>query len=333
MTIPCNTAGSRPAEEILAALLDESVRVHGHLCAGQVLGVRMSMVGLREAGIGDPKGADRKNVIVFVEMDRCATDAVQSVTGCSLGKRSLKFLDYGKMAATFVNLRTGKAIRVLAREDAREKAKDYAPGGPDKYRAQLEAYKIMADDELFDVQEVYVELRPQDLPGRPLSRVPCSICGEFVQDMREVRCNGRLLCRSCWEGGYFHPKPSAAPAAMQPGHNGMEIRSKLWIEVHGDPVFGKGRRLLLEAIEAHGSINRAAREVGISFRKAWGHIKAMEDRLGIPLVERTVGGRNGGGAVITEEAKQFLRKFEQIETGIGAIADERFRSIFGGKHV
>jgi molybdate transport system regulatory protein len=113
----------------------------------------------------------------------------------------------------------------------------------------------------------------------------------------------------------------------------MEIRSKLWIEVHGDPVFGKGRRLLLEAIEAHGSINRAAREVGISFRKAWGHIKAMEDRLGIPLVERTVGGRNGGGAVITEEAKQFLRKFEQIETGIGAIADERFRSIFGGKHV
>ena len=88
------------------SLLEESVKVHGHLCAGQVLGVRMSMLGLREIGISDPKGADRKSLIVFVEMDRCATDAVQSVTGCSLGKRSMKFMDYGKMAATFLNLKT-----------------------------------------------------------------------------------------------------------------------------------------------------------------------------------------------------------------------------------
>src|SRR5512141_2841153 len=95
------------------ALLQESVKIHGHLCAGQVLGVRMSMLGLREIGIGEPKGADRKSLIVFVETDRCATDAVQSVTGCSLGKRSMKFLDYGKMAATFLNLKTGRAIRVF----------------------------------------------------------------------------------------------------------------------------------------------------------------------------------------------------------------------------
>src|SRR4030067_3479205 len=100
-------------------LLNESAKTHGHLCPGQVLGVRMSMLGLRKIGIDDPKGKDRKSLIVFVEMDRCATYAVQSVTGCSLGHRTMKFLDYGKMAATFVNLKTGKAIRVVAREESR----------------------------------------------------------------------------------------------------------------------------------------------------------------------------------------------------------------------
>src|SRR3990172_6319956 len=122
-------------------LLDESVQIHGHLCPGQVLGVRMSMLGLREIGISDPRGKDRKSLMVYVEMDRCATDAVQSVTGCSLGHRTMKFMDYGKMAATFLNLRTGKAIRVVAREESRDKAKTHFPSIEDKYRAQLEAYK------------------------------------------------------------------------------------------------------------------------------------------------------------------------------------------------
>ncbi|HEX9113420.1 MAG TPA: FmdE family protein, partial [Nitrospirota bacterium] len=161
-------------------LLRESVRLHGHLCAGQVLGARMAVLGLREARIGDPKGADRKNVVVFVETDRCAADAIQSITGCSLGKRTLKFLDYGKMAATFVNLRTGTAVRILSRDDSREKAVQYAAGIDDKYAAQIEAYKIMADRELFEVQEVSVDLRPEDMPGRPLQRVRCEGCGEQV---------------------------------------------------------------------------------------------------------------------------------------------------------
>jgi formylmethanofuran dehydrogenase subunit E len=333
MPIPCSNHSRCSPVETLSALLERSAKIHGHLCAGQVLGVRMSLLGLAGAEITDPRGADRKNLIVFVEMDRCATDAVQSVTGCSLGKRTLKFLDYGKMAATFVNLRTGKAVRVLAREEARNKAKRYVPDAEDKYLAQLEAYKIMSDEELFDVREVSVALRPEDLPGRPLGRVPCSSCGEFVQDLREVRCNGRVLCRSCWEGGYVQPNGSSSPVVMHTGHNGLEIRSKVWIEAGGDPVFGKGRRMLLEAIEIHGSINQAAKEIGISFRKAWGHITAMEDRLGMKLVERTTGGRNGGGAVITEEAKRFLKKFELLEREIRRIADDRFRSVFGGDHV
>jgi len=185
------------------SLLDESARIHGHLCPGQVLGVRMSMLGLREAGITDPRGRDRKSIIVFVEMDRCATDAVQSVTGCSLGHRTMKFMDYGKMAATFVNLRTRKAVRVLAREDAREAARTLVPHIADKYAAQLEAYKIMQDHELFDVMEVSVAVPPEDMPGRPLSRVRCQSCGEHVQDMREVLRDGKTLCRPCAKGGYY----------------------------------------------------------------------------------------------------------------------------------
>jgi formylmethanofuran dehydrogenase subunit E len=184
-------------------LLAESVKIHGHLCAGQVLGVRMSMLGLREIGITDPKGSDRKNVIIFVEMDRCATDAVQSVTGCSLGKRSMKFMDYGKMAATFLNLKTGKAMRIIAREDSRQKAKEHFPESDNKYAGQLEAYKIMTEEDLFEVMEVRVAIRPEDMPGRPLRRVRCEACGEHVQDMREVYRDGKPLCVSCAGGGYY----------------------------------------------------------------------------------------------------------------------------------
>lgn len=184
-------------------LLAESVKIHGHLCPGQVLGVRMSMLGLHVTGIHDPKGDDRKNLIVFVEMDRCATDAVQSVTGCSLGRRTLKFLDYGKMAASFLNLKTGRAVRVLARDDARAKASEYFPKTEDRHKAQLEAYKIMQDEDLFLVEPVMIRLKPEDMPGRPLRRVVCSACGERVQDMREVYRNGRVLCRPCAGGGYY----------------------------------------------------------------------------------------------------------------------------------
>lgn len=108
----------------------------------------------------------------------------------------------------------------------------------------------------------------------------------------------------------------------------MEIKSKLWIEVDGEPVFGRGRRFLLHAIDRYGSINQAAKEISISYRKAWSYIKAMEDRLGIKLVERHAGGKNGGGATLTHEAREFLRKYEMLEEGIRDFVDERFRKIF-----
>ncbi len=317
------------------SLLAESAKIHGHLCPGQVLGVRMSILGLKEAGIEDPRGKDRKNIIVFVEMDRCATDAVQSVTGCSLGHRTMKFMDYGKMAATFVNLKTGKAVRVIAKEESREKAKKYFPLIEDKYKAQLEAYKIMPDEELFDIMEVKVTLKPEDMPGRPLRRIKCDSCGEYVQDMREVEMNGKALCRSCAYGGYYRMNNCySLPRVMHKCHNGLNIKSKLWLDIDGEPVFGRGRRFLLEAIGKYGSINQAAKEINISYRKAWGYIKAMEERLGIKLIERQTGGKNGGGATLTEEAREFLRKYEAMEKGIQDIVDERFKKIFkGGDHV
>ncbi len=121
---------------------------------------------------------------------------------------------------------------------------------------------------------------------------------------------------------------------MRISHNDLEIRSKIWIEAGGEPVFGRGRRFLLEAIDEQGSINQAAKEVDISFRKAWSHIKAMEERLGMKLVERHNGGRNGGGAVLTADARKFLKKYEALEKGIQEIVDKRFGSVFkGGPHV
>lgn len=194
---------SSPASSAFEKLLEESVKTHGHLCPGQVLGVRMAMLGLGEIGIEDPRGKDRKNLIVFVEMDRCATDAIQSVTGCSLGHRTMKFMDYGKMAATFLNLKTGKAVRIVALEEARAKAKKLFPEIVNRYSAQIEAYKIMPDNELFDIMDVEVRVKPEDMPGRPLARIKCDVCGEYVQDMREVRRDGKVLCKPCAEGGYY----------------------------------------------------------------------------------------------------------------------------------
>lgn len=203
--------------ESFEQLLAESARIHGHICAGQVIGVRMTMAALERIGIADPKGADRKKLYVLVEIDRCATDAIQSVTGCSLGKRSLRWLDFGVMAATFVNLDSGRAVRAVAREEARALAESYCPDVADKYQRQLQAYKVMPLDELFTFQEVEVEIPACALPGRPLRRVQCDRCGDWVQDCREQEHNGRTLCRACAGERYYRvidrPDPLVAPSS------------------------------------------------------------------------------------------------------------------------
>ncbi|CAK8710866.1 MAG: formylmethanofuran dehydrogenase [Candidatus Electrothrix sp. AW3_4] len=184
-------------------LLDISTKIHGHICAGQVIGVRMSMLGLEHINIDDPKGADRKKLYVLVEIDRCATDAIQSVTGCSLGKRSMRWMDFGIMAATFVNLETGKAVRITAREEARELSKKYCPEISEKYQRQLAAYRVMPEEELFTVQEVKVSIPDCDMPGRPQRRVQCEQCNDYVQDCRDVEQEGRILCRACAGKRYY----------------------------------------------------------------------------------------------------------------------------------
>ena len=184
-------------------VFEESTRIHGHICAGQVLGVRMSLLALSLLNIYDPKGQDRKKIYVIVEIDRCATDAIQSVTGCTLGKRSMKWIDNGIMAATYINLETGRAVRIVALEEARESSKKYCTEIGDKYARQLEAYKLMPDSELFKVSDVKVSIPPEDLPGRPLRRVQCTTCGEWVQDSREIEKDGTVFCKNCANGPYF----------------------------------------------------------------------------------------------------------------------------------
>jgi len=160
-----------------------------------------------------------------------------------------------------------------------------------------------------------VELRPEDMPGRPLSRIACDDCGEHVQDGREVHRDGEILCKAC-AGADITRRSGRVRlwSVMQKKHNGLDIRSKIWLETDGEPVFGRGRRFLLEAIDIHGSINSAAREVGISYRKAWATSQPW--RSGWNIAGCASGRRQERRrAALTQEAREFLRKFEALEEG------------------
>jgi len=185
-------------------LLKNSASAHGHLCAGQVVGVRMAMLGCRLIGLDHPKRIDQiKKLIVYVEMDRCTADAVANVTGARLGRRSLKFMDYGIMAATFVNLSTNKSFRVISTEESRELAEVYAPEISQKHLQQLEAYKRMPDYVLFRVQKVNVEINEYDMPGPTQKKITCTKCGQVVRDQREVMIDNVPVCRPCAGNAYF----------------------------------------------------------------------------------------------------------------------------------
>jgi len=176
---------------------------HGHMCAGQILGLRLAIHGVNLLQIDDPAGKDRKRLVSFVEIDRCATDAVPIVTGCRLGKRALKFRDFGKVAATFCDLQTDRAVRVVAKESSKQRARELYPEIADKNAQQMRAYREMPDEELFDVQWVRVHLGPEDMPGYKAARVVCSQCGEGVNFKREVTQDGKTLCRACAGERYY----------------------------------------------------------------------------------------------------------------------------------
>lgn len=180
-------------------------QAHGHMCAGQVLGLRMALYGVKLLGMDDPAGADRKRLVTYVEIDRCATDAIPVVTGCRLGKRALKFRDFGKVAATFCDLRDQRAVRLVARESSKKRARELYPEIASKNEQQMHAYREMSDEELFESQWVRVRIGPEDLPGYKAPRVVCAQCGEGINFKREVTRDGRTLCRACAGERYYEP--------------------------------------------------------------------------------------------------------------------------------
>jgi len=203
------------------ALLCEAEVAHGHLCAGQILGVRMAMLGCERMGVDDPKGADRKRLVTFIEIDRCATDAIGVVTGCRLGKRAIKFRDWGKMAATFVDLSSPlatqgetpvyKAVRIAALESSKQRAHDLYPQIENKNQQQMLAYREMANEDLFSEEWVSVAIHPREMPGYKSARISCEICGEGInydREVRQVQNNVvRMLCEGCAfpESRYYQP--------------------------------------------------------------------------------------------------------------------------------
>jgi formylmethanofuran dehydrogenase subunit E len=198
-------------------LMDAALMHRGCVCPGQVLGVRMAILGCRLLNIDEP--SQNKRLIAYVEIDRCLADAIAAVTGCRLGKRTLKHVDYGKCACTFVDTVMDRAVRILARDDARNHAWGYAPPGLNKNDTQREAYKIMSDDELFVVQGVVVDIPNHDRPGSSGSRVPCASCGEMINDHREVWVHGELLCRACALGCYYRIRGLRTAPPLEDGSN------------------------------------------------------------------------------------------------------------------
>ncbi len=194
--------------QLLDELLKECEALHGHMCAGQLLGARMAMLGCAAIGVNDPKGVDRKKLIVWVEIDRCMADAVSAVTGVRLGKRSLKYVDYGKVAATFLNTETNVAVRIVALESSRSLADERHPEIENRSARQFQTYRQATDEELFKMERVEVQYSEFDVPGRPRSRVVCSVCGEGINDGREMQSSEdeQLVCRPCAVGGYYRKK-------------------------------------------------------------------------------------------------------------------------------
>lgn len=213
-------------------LLADAEAAHGHLCAGQILGVRMAMLALDRLGIADPRARfgpdgslnpDRKRLVTFVEIDRCATDAIGVVTGCRVGKRALKLRDWGKMAATFVDLNARlapsgetdadpapghdyRAVRVAALESSKDRARVLYPG-LEKNVQQMHAYRELPDAELFSEQWVRVSLPPSEFPGFRGERVVCAVCGEGVNFDRWTERHGQRVCLSCAQPAqrYYQP--------------------------------------------------------------------------------------------------------------------------------
>jgi formylmethanofuran dehydrogenase subunit E len=185
----------------LTELLEKSTATHSHLCPRKVLGVRIGLAGAAALGLELPR--PDKRLLVILETDGCFADGVQTVTGCSIGHRTLRVEDYGKIAATFVDVKTGKSRRVAPRMDVRQRAYAYPPEENRHYFAQLRAYQIIPDDELFAYQEVQLATPISHIVSRPGVRVNCELCGEEIINQRAVERDRLTLCRACAGAAYY----------------------------------------------------------------------------------------------------------------------------------
>jgi len=198
----------------LQQLLEKSAETHRHLCPRQVLGVRMGLLAGELLGLEVPRRD--KRMFVFMETDGCGLSGVQAATGCTPNRRTLRVMDYGKMAATFVDTETMRAVRIAPSAGCRARSADYAPDAPSRWHCQLEAYRIMPDDLLFDVQEVELTVSMAAIISRPGRRVTCACCGEEIINEREVVRNGDVLCRCCAGDSYYITPGTAHVPSGQP---------------------------------------------------------------------------------------------------------------------
>lgn len=183
-------------------LLEESASRHrGHLCPRQVLGVRMGLYAAELLGLNLPQ--TDKRLFTFVETDGCMTDGISVATGCWWGRRTMRLIDYGKTAATFVDTQTNRAIRISPSCAARMRCVFYAPDAPDRWHAQLDAYQRMPAEELLDAQDVALTISLQAIISKPGQRVVCEQCGEDIINERYVRHGERILCCACSDGAYY----------------------------------------------------------------------------------------------------------------------------------
>ncbi len=183
-------------------LLEKSAARHTHLCPRQVLGVRAALAGAAALNLSLPR-VD-KRLLVILETDGCFADGVEVTTGCTMGHRTLRVEDYGKVAATLVDVSTGTALRVAPRLDIRQRAFAFAPDESRHYFAQLHAYQVMPEDELFSIQDVCLNTLIEEILSRPGTRVNCERCGEEIINEREIVRNGQIVCRTCAYGGYYN---------------------------------------------------------------------------------------------------------------------------------
>lgn len=192
---------SQVQDDQLRALLESSAARHQHLCPRQVLGVRFALAG--GAALELPLPRRDKRLLVIVEIDGCFVDGVEVATGTSVGHRTLRVEDYGKVAATFVDVKEDRALRVAPRLQVRERAGDYAPEEPSKYFAMLYAYQVMPDEELLSIQEVSLTRPVLELISHPGLRVTCDHCGEEIFNEREIYRDGLCLCKTCAQRTYY----------------------------------------------------------------------------------------------------------------------------------